>query len=193
MLGTHLRMKFVNAANSRSIFILRATKQIVSAYICFICSIHLICRLAEYFLQVLTSTANMQMPQMVPRTNMKFSNLNLFNIASEFINIVLLRCRPVSSSDKQKKRKTNEDKPTFLPPEFVLKQSLNSVYWYKSILLPSILHRFEQLLLAEDLRQTLVKETGVGLLDRPAGGLILRISLRLHCLRFELFILRLHT
>lgn len=83
--------------------------------------------------------------------------------------------RPVPSSAKQKK-KNNEDKPTYLPPEFVTKQALNSVYWYKSILLPSILHRFQQLLLAEDLRQTLVEKTGVGRFDITISKIILPIS-----------------
>lgn len=87
------------------------------------------------------------------------------------IYLYFLFHRAISSSTKQK-NKNKEDQQTYLPPEFVTKQTLNSVYWYKSILLPSILHRFQQLLLAEDLRQSLVEKTGVGRFDVTIGKIV---------------------
>ena len=57
-----------------------------------------------------------------------------------------------------------EDLQEHLVPELCYKINFPSVYWLKATTLPSILHRICQLLVAEDLRVTIAKETGLGTL-----------------------------
>ncbi|XP_043525578.1 endoribonuclease Dicer [Frieseomelitta varia] len=52
-----------------------------------------------------------------------------------------------------------------LVPELCTKINFPALYWLKATTLPSILHRISQLLIAEDLRCLIVKETSLGLLS----------------------------
>lgn len=52
-----------------------------------------------------------------------------------------------------------------LVPELCTKINFPALYWLKATILPSILHRISQLLVAEDLRYTIAKETNLGLLS----------------------------
>ena len=59
---------------------------------------------------------------------------------------------------------TVEDLQEHLVPELCHKINFPSVYWLKATTLPSILHRICQILVAEDLRVTITRETGLGTL-----------------------------
>ncbi|KYM88476.1 Endoribonuclease Dicer [Atta colombica] len=59
---------------------------------------------------------------------------------------------------------TVEDLQEHLVPELCHKINFPSVYWLKATTLPSILHRICQILVAEDLRVTIARETGLGTL-----------------------------
>ncbi|KOX73108.1 Endoribonuclease Dcr-1 [Melipona quadrifasciata] len=52
-----------------------------------------------------------------------------------------------------------------LVPELCTKINFPALYWLKATTLPSILHRISQLLIAEDLRCLIAKETNLGLLS----------------------------
>ena len=52
-----------------------------------------------------------------------------------------------------------------LVPELCTKINFPALYWLKATTLPSILHRILQLLIAEDLRCLIAKETNLGLLS----------------------------
>ena len=56
-----------------------------------------------------------------------------------------------------------------LAPEFSYVYEFPAVFWYKSIILPPIIHRIQHLLLAEELRQRFVIEAKVGSLELPKG------------------------
>lgn len=75
-----------------------------------------------------------------------------------------IRPRPVATNEKNK-RKKKKDIPIYLAPEYCLKINYPAVFWYKSIIVPSVLHRMYYLLMAEDLRQRIVKEVNVGSLE----------------------------
>lgn len=49
-----------------------------------------------------------------------------------------------------------------LVPELCIKINFPALYWLKATMLPSILHRTSQLLIAEDLRQTIAREVKLG-------------------------------
>lgn len=57
-----------------------------------------------------------------------------------------------------------EDLQEHLIPELCWKINFPAVYWLKATTLPSILHRICQLLIAEDLRVTIARETKLGTL-----------------------------
>ncbi|XP_065211451.1 endoribonuclease Dicer-like [Planococcus citri] len=75
-------------------------------------------------------------------------------------NLDCLRPRGVSSEQSKKKRQE-----FFLVPEFCIKQTFPARYWYKATLLPTVLHRLHHLLLAEELREKIVIEAGIGRLE----------------------------
>jgi endoribonuclease Dicer len=67
-----------------------------------------------------------------------------------------------SGSVKYKKADdTVEDLQEHLIPELCWKINFPALYWLKAITLPSILHRICQLLIAEDLRETIAEEAGL--------------------------------
>lgn len=57
---------------------------------------------------------------------------------------------------------TVEDLQEHLIPELCWRINFPALYWLKATTLPSILHRVSQLLIAEDLRLTIARETKLG-------------------------------
>lgn len=57
---------------------------------------------------------------------------------------------------------TVEDLQEHLIPELCWKINFPALYWLKATTLPSILHRISQLLIAEDLRVVIARETNLG-------------------------------
>ncbi|XP_018354963.1 PREDICTED: endoribonuclease Dicer [Trachymyrmex septentrionalis] len=80
------------------------------------------------------------------------------------INYIKPRKLPEGTTKYKKTDDTVEDLQEHLVPELCYKINFPSVYWLKATTLPSILHRICQLLVAEDLRVTIAKETGLGTL-----------------------------
>nr|BAX36483.1 Dicer4 [Planococcus kraunhiae] len=78
-------------------------------------------------------------------------------------NLDCLRPR-VTSSEKSKKSKSKEQS-LFMAPEFVIKQTFPACYFYKSTVVPTILHRLHYLLVAEELREKIVTEAKIGKLE----------------------------
>lgn len=77
---------------------------------------------------------------------------------------IICRKLPEGPVKYKKTDDTLEDLQEHLIPELCRKINFPAVYWLKSTTLPSILHRICQFLLAEDLRVTIAKETGLGTL-----------------------------
>lgn len=70
--------------------------------------------------------------------------------------------------DGPKSKKTDdtvEDLQEHLIPELCWKINFPALYWLKATTLPSILHRISQLLIAEDLRVVITRETELGSLS----------------------------
>lgn len=70
--------------------------------------------------------------------------------------------------DGPKSKKTDdtvEDLQEHLIPELCWKINFPALYWLKATTLPSILHRISQLLIAEDLRVVIARETNLGTLS----------------------------
>jgi endoribonuclease Dicer len=65
-----------------------------------------------------------------------------------------------------------EDFEENLVAEFCMRFEFPSVLWLKAICLPTILHRITYLLLAEELRQNIARDTGVGCVELPPGQMI---------------------
>ena len=79
-------------------------------------------------------------------------------------------CRPEDAKDKtQNKSHLSKENDTYLAPEFCYIYPFPAVLWYKSIVLPSVLHRIHYLLLAEDLRRSIVSGADLGSVDLPKG------------------------
>ncbi|XP_065211449.1 endoribonuclease Dicer-like isoform X2 [Planococcus citri] len=78
-------------------------------------------------------------------------------------NLDCLRPR-VTSTDKSEKSRSKEQS-VFMAPEFVTKQTFPSCYWYKSTVVPTILHRLHYLLVAEEVREKIVTEAEIGKLE----------------------------
>ncbi|GBP52114.1 Endoribonuclease Dcr-1 [Eumeta japonica] len=79
-------------------------------------------------------------------------------------------------TDKQKKliglaegdAKMKGIKEVFIP-EFCIHYDFPGVLWYKAIMLPSLIHRLTMLLVAEELRSTIARETNLGYESLPPG------------------------
>ncbi|KYQ55277.1 Endoribonuclease Dicer [Trachymyrmex zeteki] len=80
------------------------------------------------------------------------------------INYIKPRKLPEGPLKYKKTDDTVEDLQEHLVPELCLKINFPSVYWLKATTLPSILHRICQILIAEDLRVTIARETELGTL-----------------------------
>ncbi|KYN08971.1 Endoribonuclease Dicer [Trachymyrmex cornetzi] len=80
------------------------------------------------------------------------------------INYIKPRKLPEGPQKYKKTDDTVEDLQEHLVPELCYKINFPAVYWLKATTLPSILHRICQILVAEDLRVTIARETGLGTL-----------------------------
>ncbi|XP_076391381.1 endoribonuclease Dcr-2 isoform X2 [Megachile rotundata] len=81
---------------------------------------------------------------------------------SRKINYIKPR-RMQNNSKKRKIADVYKDFKEHLVPELCIRITFPALYWLKTTLLPSILHRVSQLLIAEDLRSTIALETNLGL------------------------------
>lgn len=70
-----------------------------------------------------------------------------------------------AESRKRKWAESSKDFKEHLVPELCIKINFPALYWLKTTLLPSILHRVSQLLIAEDLRYTIAAEAKLGVLS----------------------------
>lgn len=82
-----------------------------------------------------------------------------------FLLFYILICRKPSSYSSKRKRVEEEDFAEHLIPELCKKVEFPSLYWLKATALPSIMHRVSSLLLADELRGIIARETGVGIVD----------------------------
>lgn len=70
---------------------------------------------------------------------------------------------------KRRRADVLEDFEEHLIPELCRMIYFPALYWLKASTLPSILHRITQLLIAEDLRATIIRDTKLGTLTLPFG------------------------
>ncbi|XP_011871131.1 PREDICTED: endoribonuclease Dicer [Vollenhovia emeryi] len=80
------------------------------------------------------------------------------------INYIKPRKMPEGPLKYKKSDDSLEDLQEHLVPELCWRTNFSAVYWLKATTLPSILHRICQYLIAEDLRVTITRETGLGTL-----------------------------
>lgn len=81
-------------------------------------------------------------------------------------------CRSTKLSGVTSKRKRHELQEDFeenLVAELCMRFDFPSVLWLKATCLPTILHRVTYLLLAEELRQNIARDIGVGCTELPPG------------------------
>ncbi|XP_020280276.1 endoribonuclease Dicer [Pseudomyrmex gracilis] len=99
---------------------------------------------------------------------LRIENLQQAMLEVKPIPVKIDYIKPRKSAGKQAKYKkaddTVEDLQEHLIPELCWKINFPALYWLKATTLPSILHRLSQLLIAEDLRQIITKETYLGTL-----------------------------
>ena len=82
----------------------------------------------------------------------------------------MIFCRGVNSGLSKRKRDILlEDFEEHLVGELCQRISFPALYWLKATYLPSVIHRVSQLLVAEDLRVKIYKETNLGVLKLSAG------------------------
>lgn len=87
----------------------------------------------------------------------------------------LLEVKPISNKincikprgNKSASKKKREDLEEHLIPELCYGIKFPALYWLKATVLPSIIYRINQLLIAEDLRCKIVIEAGLGSLNLP--------------------------
>ncbi|PSN55294.1 hypothetical protein C0J52_01792 [Blattella germanica] len=89
---------------------------------------------------------------------------------SNKINCLRPRGNKVShSTSKRKRHELQEDFEENLIGELCMRFQFPSVLWLKATCLPTILHRINHILLAEELRQKIVRDIGVGQLSLQIG------------------------
>lgn len=72
-------------------------------------------------------------------------------------------------TSKRKRHELQEDFEENLVAELCMRLEFPSVLWLKATCLPTILHRVTYLLLAEELRQNIARDAGVGCAELPPG------------------------
>lgn len=73
------------------------------------------------------------------------------------------------NSNKRKKSEKIDQYEEHLIPEFCKRIIFPSVYWLKATPLPAIIHRVKQLVVADEFRRMIVRETGMGVETLPVG------------------------
>ncbi|XP_076280664.1 endoribonuclease Dcr-2 isoform X2 [Lasioglossum baleicum] len=77
-----------------------------------------------------------------------------------------IKPRAMNCESKYRKRmETNDDLKEHLIPELCTIVKFPALYWLKATMLPSVLHRISQLLVADDLRQLIATEANLGLIS----------------------------
>nr|CAD7577029.1 unnamed protein product [Timema californicum] len=74
-----------------------------------------------------------------------------------------------NSAGKRKRQELQEDFEEHLIPELCMQYTFPAELWLKATALPTILHRITYLLMAEELRQTLSQQIGIGAVILPHG------------------------
>nr|CAD7399819.1 unnamed protein product [Timema poppensis] len=74
-----------------------------------------------------------------------------------------------NSAGKRKRQELQEDFEEHLIPELCMQYTFPAELWLKATALPTILHRVTYLLMAEELRQTLSQQIGIGAVILPHG------------------------
>lgn len=89
---------------------------------------------------------------------------------SNKLNFLRPKSTDVSSvRSKRKRHELQEDFEENLVAELCVRFEFPSVLWLKATCLPTILHRITYLMLAEELRQNIARDTGVGCVELPLG------------------------
>ncbi|XP_012942349.1 endoribonuclease Dicer [Aplysia californica] len=76
---------------------------------------------------------------------------------------------PTSSAETKRARRENLQQKQILVPELCDVHVFPASLWRKTVCLPAILYRTNSLLLAEELRRKIARETGVGVENLPLG------------------------
>lgn len=104
---------------------------------------------------------------------LKFNLWNVNCMCHSLMQFFGSRGTKVSSATSRRKRhELQEDFEENLVAELCVRFAFPSVLWLKATCLPSILHRITSLLLAEELRQNIVRDIGVGCVELPPGEMI---------------------
>lgn len=69
----------------------------------------------------------------------------------------------------------------YFVPELCILQKFPGPFWFKSTILPSIVHRISMLLLADELRSTIARDTGIGVATLPSDSKWQPIELNIDC------------
>ncbi|XP_011300777.1 endoribonuclease Dicer [Fopius arisanus] len=91
----------------------------------------------------------------------------LLEVKAISTNIDYIKPRGRSASSKRRERDNFEE---HLVPELCERITFPRLYWLKAMYLPSVIHRLSQLLIAEDLRKRIVRETGLGVIEVANGA-----------------------
>ncbi|XP_041353083.1 endoribonuclease Dicer-like [Gigantopelta aegis] len=76
---------------------------------------------------------------------------------------------PTSSAETKRARRENLQQKQILVPELCDIHVFPASLWRKAVCLPAVLYRLNYLLLAEEIRKRIAKETGIGIVDLPEG------------------------
>ena len=79
------------------------------------------------------------------------------------------RALPASTLEKKRLKYENKANRQYLIPEILDIHPIPASFWRKAVCLPSILHRINCLLAAEDLRRRIAEQTDVGIIIPPIG------------------------
>lgn len=86
------------------------------------------------------------------------------------MQLIASRSTKISNvTSRRKRQELQEDFEENLVAELCVRFEFPSVLWLKATCLPTILHRITYLLLSEELRQNIARDTGVGCVELPPG------------------------
>uniref|UniRef100_A0A1B6DNE2 Uncharacterized protein n=1 Tax=Clastoptera arizonana TaxID=38151 RepID=A0A1B6DNE2_9HEMI len=95
------------------------------------------------------------------------SNQPLLEVRAISTKINCLKPRSITKPRRKKRDNEDDDFEETLVPELCVKFDFPSVFWLKATVLPTILHRLNQLCIAEELRVKIANEIKVGQVDLP--------------------------
>ncbi|RWS16251.1 endoribonuclease Dicer-like protein [Dinothrombium tinctorium] len=76
---------------------------------------------------------------------------------------------PTSTQKTKKEKRENLQQKQILVPELCILHPFPASFWRKAVCLPCILYRLNSLLVAEELRQEVARNIGIGFINLPAG------------------------